>query len=93
MSLLVWGATLISGFIIVFALMPSLIRYFRARKEGQMIREEGPKWHEKKSGTPTVHYRNLSHHVMGRWVATSATTNHLDFDVYPGLIRCTWFLG
>ncbi len=54
MSLLVWGATLISGFIIVFALMPSLIRYFRARKEGQMIREEGPKWHEKKSGTPTM---------------------------------------
>ncbi|WP_048000029.1 phospho-N-acetylmuramoyl-pentapeptide-transferase [Lactiplantibacillus herbarum] len=54
MSLLVWCATLISGFIIVFALMPSLIRYFRARKEGQMIREEGPKWHEKKSGTPTM---------------------------------------
>ncbi|MCT3065339.1 phospho-N-acetylmuramoyl-pentapeptide-transferase [Lactiplantibacillus pentosus] len=54
MSLLVWGATLVSGFIIVFALMPSLIRYFRARKEGQMIREEGPKWHEKKSGTPTM---------------------------------------
>ncbi|RRK11569.1 phospho-N-acetylmuramoyl-pentapeptide-transferase [Lactiplantibacillus garii] len=54
MSLLSWVATLISGFIIVFALMPSLIRYFRARKEGQMIREEGPKWHEKKSGTPTM---------------------------------------
>ncbi|MFC0423137.1 phospho-N-acetylmuramoyl-pentapeptide-transferase [Lactiplantibacillus plajomi] len=34
--------------------MPSLIRYFRARKEGQMIREVGPKWHEKKSGTPTM---------------------------------------
>ncbi|WP_318765912.1 phospho-N-acetylmuramoyl-pentapeptide-transferase [Lactiplantibacillus carotarum] len=54
MSLLTWVATLVSGFIIVFALMPSLIRYFRARKEGQMIREEGPKWHEKKSGTPTM---------------------------------------
>lgn len=54
MSLIEWVATLFSGFIIVFALMPSLIRYFRARKEGQMIREEGPKWHEKKSGTPTM---------------------------------------
>ncbi|ETY73934.1 phospho-N-acetylmuramoyl-pentapeptide-transferase [Lactiplantibacillus fabifermentans] len=54
MSLLEWIATLVSGFIIVFALMPSLIRYFRARKEGQMIREEGPSWHEKKSGTPTM---------------------------------------
>lgn len=54
MSLLSWVAALISGFIIVFVLMPSLIRYFRARKEGQMIREEGPSWHEKKSGTPTM---------------------------------------
>ena len=34
--------------------MPSFIHYFRARNEGQMIREEGPKWHEKKSGTPTM---------------------------------------
>ncbi|KRM46398.1 phospho-N-acetylmuramoyl-pentapeptide-transferase [Lentilactobacillus parabuchneri DSM 5707 = NBRC 107865] len=34
--------------------MPSLIKYFRRRHEGQMIRDEGPKWHEKKSGTPTM---------------------------------------
>ncbi|KRL52817.1 phospho-N-acetylmuramoyl-pentapeptide-transferase [Lentilactobacillus parakefiri DSM 10551] len=34
--------------------MPSLIKYFRSRHEGQMIREEGPSWHEKKSGTPTM---------------------------------------
>ena len=34
--------------------MPSFIHYFRARNEGQMIREEGPKWHQKKSGTPTM---------------------------------------
>lgn len=45
---------LLGGFIITVAFMPALIRYFRARHEGQMIREEGPSWHEKKSGTPTM---------------------------------------
>ncbi|TLQ05004.1 phospho-N-acetylmuramoyl-pentapeptide-transferase [Pediococcus stilesii] len=34
--------------------MPQFISYFRKRNEGQMIREEGPSWHQKKSGTPTM---------------------------------------
>lgn len=42
------------GFIFTLIFMPSLIRYFRRKHEGQMIREEGPKWHESKSGTPTM---------------------------------------
>lgn len=42
------------SFVITAAFMPALIRYFRAKHEGQMIREEGPSWHEKKSGTPTM---------------------------------------
>ncbi|GAA3616188.1 phospho-N-acetylmuramoyl-pentapeptide-transferase [Secundilactobacillus similis DSM 23365 = JCM 2765] len=46
-------AVLIS-FIVTAVCMPALIRYFRAKHEGQMIREEGPTWHEKKSGTPTM---------------------------------------
>lgn len=46
--------TLICSFLITFLLMPYLIRYFRAKKEGQQIREEGPKWHAKKAGTPTM---------------------------------------
>ncbi len=49
-----WLIPLIASFIITVAFMPSLIRYFRSRHEGQMIREEGPNWHEKKSGTPTM---------------------------------------
>ena len=48
MSILVAGLTLVSAFLITFLLMPSLIRYFRAKKEGQQIREEGPTWHEKR---------------------------------------------
>ena len=46
--------TLVSSFLITFLLMPSLICYFRAKKEGQQIRKEGPKWHAKKAGTPTM---------------------------------------
>lgn len=34
--------------------MPWLIKYFQAKKEGQQIREIGPKWHAKKAGTPTM---------------------------------------
>lgn len=44
----------VSGFALTFMFMPLFIGYFRMRKQGQMIREEGPKWHEKKSGTPTM---------------------------------------
>lgn len=45
---------IVSSFAIVAILMPFLIGYLVAHKEGQSIREEGPKWHEKKSGTPTM---------------------------------------
>ncbi|UQS85549.1 phospho-N-acetylmuramoyl-pentapeptide-transferase [Apilactobacillus apisilvae] len=45
---------IILSFLITLIFMPSLIGYFRRKHEGQMIREEGPKWHEKKSGTPTM---------------------------------------
>ncbi|WP_268913772.1 phospho-N-acetylmuramoyl-pentapeptide-transferase [Lentilactobacillus sp. SPB1-3] len=49
-----WLIPPILGFLITALGMPSLIKYFRSKKEGQMIREEGPTWHEKKSGTPTM---------------------------------------
>ncbi|GAY74064.1 phospho-N-acetylmuramoyl-pentapeptide-transferase [Lentilactobacillus kosonis] len=49
-----WLIPPILGFLITALGMPSLIKYFRNKKEGQMIREEGPSWHEKKSGTPTM---------------------------------------
>ncbi|MFH5810965.1 phospho-N-acetylmuramoyl-pentapeptide-transferase [Companilactobacillus sp. FL22-1] len=45
---------IVSSFAIVAFLMPFLIIYLVRHKEGQTIREEGPKWHEKKSGTPTM---------------------------------------
>lgn len=39
---------------ITYFLMPHLIKYFRAKKEGQQIRKVGPTWHAKKAGTPTM---------------------------------------
>lgn len=45
-------------FIIAFAVTaaagPVFIPWLRKLKFGQEIREEGPKWHQKKSGTPTM---------------------------------------
>lgn len=51
-GMVVWS--LVLAFAITFIFMPFLIAYFRAKKEGQMIRTAGPKWHNKKSGTPTM---------------------------------------
>ena len=34
--------------------MPFIIRYFKAKQLGQVTLDEGPSWHEKKSGTPTM---------------------------------------
>lgn len=54
-NVLIWGlSALVLSFLITFFLMPHLIDYFRAKKEGQQIREDGPTWHEKKAGTPTM---------------------------------------
>lgn len=49
-----WLVSALGAFVITVVLMPGLIKYFRSKHEGQMIREEGPRWHEKKSGTPTM---------------------------------------
>lgn len=45
---------LMSGFVITVIFMPLFIGYLRFKKEGQTIREEGPKWHAKKNGIPTM---------------------------------------
>lgn len=42
------------AFAITAALGPVFIPWLHKLKFGQEIREEGPKWHQKKSGTPTM---------------------------------------
>ena len=43
-----------SSFAITVAGMPFIIGYFRMKRQGQEIRDEGPKWHNSKAGTPTM---------------------------------------
>lgn len=45
---------LITSFIITVVIMPYFINYFNQKKLGQVTREEGPSWHEVKTGTPTM---------------------------------------
>lgn len=47
------AAFLLSIFATVM-ILPQFIKYQIARDEGQQIREEGPKWHEVKAGTPSM---------------------------------------
>jgi len=42
------------SFALTVSFMPFFIGYFQMKKHGQPIREEGPKWHNIKAGTPTM---------------------------------------
>ncbi len=43
-----------SSFAMTIIVLPLFIGYFQMRKQGQTIRDEGPKWHNSKAGTPTM---------------------------------------
>lgn len=52
-----WEEMLLStvfSFAITVILMPFIIGYFKTNQLGQTTREEGPAWHEVKTGTPTM---------------------------------------
>lgn len=46
--------TILLGFLITVFLSPIIIPFLRRLKFGQSIRDEGPKSHQKKTGTPTM---------------------------------------
>ncbi len=46
--------TLLGAFAIAVILSPFIIPFLKRLKFGQSIRDEGPKWHQKKAGTPTM---------------------------------------
>ncbi|MBC6369682.1 phospho-N-acetylmuramoyl-pentapeptide-transferase [Lactobacillus kullabergensis] len=45
---------LVSSLALTGIILPWMIIFMRTHHEGQEIRDEGPKWHEMKSGTPTM---------------------------------------
>lgn len=60
----------ISSFALTVIFLPLFIGFMRMKHEGQVIRDEGPKWHEKKSGTPNygwscLHACQCYFHLMG----------------------------
>lgn len=60
----------LSSLVLTALFTPVFINYARKKKQGQMIREEGPKWHQAKSGTPTMGglVFDLAILVTGIWV-------------------------
>lgn len=45
---------LVCSFALTIVIMPLFIGYFLIKKQGQVTREEGPTWHNSKTGTPTM---------------------------------------
>lgn len=45
---------IVTSFLLTVITMPFFIQYFNKKKLGQTTREEGPLWHEVKTGTPTM---------------------------------------
>ncbi|MBD5432603.1 MAG: phospho-N-acetylmuramoyl-pentapeptide-transferase [Lactobacillus sp.] len=60
-----------SSFVLAVITLPLFIGFMVMHHEGQQIRDEGPKWHEKKSGTPTMGgvVFVLSSIISSLWVA------------------------
>ncbi len=52
--LITYLLTFVIAFLICIIIAPMLIPFLHKLKFGQQIREEGPSWHQKKSGTPTM---------------------------------------
>lgn len=49
-----WMISLVISFVITAVVTPLLIPFLKKLKFGQMILEDGPTWHAKKQGTPTM---------------------------------------
>lgn len=45
---------IVTSFLLTVITMPFFIQFFNKKKLGQTTREEGPLWHEVKTGTPTM---------------------------------------
>lgn len=86
-------AILVAGTVALFASLagtPLVIRFFRLRGFGQMIRDEGPQAHQSKAGTPTM---------GGTAIVLAAVMGYLVAHLGParvtprGLIVLTTFVG
>ncbi|MBQ7794040.1 MAG: phospho-N-acetylmuramoyl-pentapeptide-transferase [Clostridia bacterium] len=65
------------AFLVTAVIAPVLIPYLRRLKFGQQILDDGPTWHEKKSGTPTMGGISF---IAGALVAVAAAL-FAEFDI------------
>ncbi|MFD1483720.1 phospho-N-acetylmuramoyl-pentapeptide-transferase [Lacticaseibacillus baoqingensis] len=76
---------MVAAFAITVMALPLFIGYMRFKKEGQMIREEGPKWHAKKSGTPTMGGVVFIAAIVIAGIGSALWQHRLDTSVYVAL--------
>lgn len=74
---------IVSSCAMTIAAMPLFIGYFQMKKQGQAIREEGPKWHNSKAGTPTMGglVFLIGSILTGIWVELGKTANSYSFHL------------
>ena len=85
----IFAITILIGFVASAILGPVLIPVLIKLKFGQSIREIGPKWHEKKSGTPTMGGIIF---ILSLIIGVVATYKYMDFRSYLVLF-CTLGFG
>ncbi|WP_179395264.1 phospho-N-acetylmuramoyl-pentapeptide-transferase [Lacticaseibacillus absianus] len=76
---------MVAAFGLTVILMPLFIGYMRMKKEGQTIREIGPKWHAKKNGTPTMGGLVNTLAIVVATIATAAWQHQLSLSVWIAL--------
>ncbi|MGN7941242.1 phospho-N-acetylmuramoyl-pentapeptide-transferase [Virgibacillus sp. 6R] len=74
--------TLVMGFLISVLLSPITIPFLRRLKFGQSIREEGPKSHQKKSGTPTMGGVMIIISIIITTIAMTGKFSQLGVEMY-----------
>jgi len=74
--------TLVMGFLISVLLSPIIIPFLRRLKFGQSIREEGPKSHQKKSGTPTMGGVMIIISIIITTIAMTGKFSQLGVEMY-----------
>jgi len=85
----IFALTILICFVASTILGPILIPVLIKLKFGQSIREIGPKWHEKKSGTPTMGGIIF---ILSLIIGVIATYKYMDFKSYLVLF-CTLGFG
>lgn len=82
---------MVSALSILIMFMPLFIGTMRYKKEGQEFRVEGPSWHEKKSGTPTMGGCIFMSAIIISAIVVSIVQHQLTQCVWISLFICVLY--